>query len=178
MNDPLMRLFPTGDEEPEAAQPTEEERLQHRRWRIRLLALTVACCAAFGMMTVWFSRSSVPLAIAEADSEATHLVREHFAALERGDFRTAYEQFSSRYRERIPFTVFHDMVVEHWQLLEGKVVVVPQLTTPSRVVLEVSFDEENGSTVDAEFTLVRSGARWWIDDERWGRERVEHLIRT
>lgn len=178
MNDPWLRLFPTGGKEPEPVRPPPEEQERNRRRQRQLLVLAVACCALFGLMTLWLSRLSTPLAIAEADSQATRLVREHFAALERGDFRTAYGQFTLRYRARIPFELFHRMVVERWPLLEGEVMVVPQTTTPNRVVLEVNFDEKNGSTLNAEFTLVRSSSRWWIDDVHWGRERFEHLIRT
>ena len=178
MNDPLMRLFPTGPEAPEPVRPPAIERRHRRRWLLRLLVLMGGCCVAFGLTTLWLSRLSIPLAIAEADSQATSLVRKHFAALERGDFRTAYEQFSSRYRDQMPFDAFHDMTVAHWRLLQGEVTVIPQSATPNRVVLEISFNGASGSTLNAEFTMVRNESRWWIDNVRWGQERTQHLIHT
>lgn len=178
MNDPLMRLFPTGSEAPEPVCPPAIERRRRRRWLLRLLVLMGACCVAFGLTTLWLSRLSIPLSIAEADSQATSLVRKHFEALERGDFHTAYRQFSSRYRRRIPFETFHDLTVAHWRLMQGEVTVIPQSATPDRVVLEISFDGASGSTLNAEFTLVRNASRWWIDNVRWGRERMPHLIHT
>jgi hypothetical protein len=178
MDDPLMRLLPTGPEEREPARPPAIERERRRRWLVRLTVLMGGCCVAFGLTTLWLTRLATPFAIAEADSQATSLVRAHFAALERGDFRTAYEQLSSNYRERIPFEVFHEIVVAHWRLMQGQVVVIPQSATPDRVVLEISFSGDDGSTLSAEFTLVHEASRWWIDNVRWGRERVEHLLRT
>jgi hypothetical protein len=177
MDDPLMRMLPPGpDAEP--VRPPGIERERRRRWLIRLLVLAVASSVAFGLTTLWLTRLATPLAIAEADSQATSVVRAHFTALERGDFRKAYDQFSSEYRERIPFEVFHEMMMEHWRLLRGKVIVVPQSATPDRVVLEISFSGDDGTTLSAVFTLVRGVSHWWIANARWGRERVEHLIRT
>jgi hypothetical protein len=176
MDDPLMRLFPAEPEAPEPVSLPSIERQRRRRWLLRLLVLTGACCVAFGLTTLWLSRLSVPLAIAEADSQATSLVRKHFAALERGDFRTAYEQYTSRYRDRIPFEAFHDMIAAHWHIMQGQVTVIPQSATPDRVVLDIGFSGDDGSTLDAEFILVRNASRWWIDNVRWGREREQHLI--
>ncbi len=178
MNDPFMRMLPTEPEEPEPVRPRSIEHEHRRRWLVRLLVLMAACCVAFGLTTLWLARLATPLAIAEADSQATSLVRAHFAALERGDFRKAYDQYSSDYRERIPFEAFHEMIVARWRLLQGEVIVIPQSATPDRVVLEISFSGNDGTTLNAEFTLVRNASRWWIDNVRWGRERVQHLIRT
>jgi hypothetical protein len=177
MDDPLMRMLPTEpEEEPVRSPGIEHER--RRRWLIRLMVLAGACCVAFGLTTLWLTRLATPLAIAEADSQATSLVRAHFAALGRGDFQTAYGQFSTEYRARLPFDVFHEMMMEHWRLLRGNVVVVPQSATPDRVVLGISFSGDDGTSLSAEFTLVREMSRWWISNVYWGRERVEHLIRT
>ncbi|MDE3137786.1 MAG: DUF4864 domain-containing protein [Acidobacteriota bacterium] len=177
MDDPSMRMLPIGPEEEPVRSPVIEHE-RRRRWLIRLMVLAGACCVAFGLTTLWLTRLATPLAIAEADSQATSVVRAHFAALERGDFRTAYGQFSSEYRERIPFEIFHGMMMEHWRLLRGKVIVVPQSATPDRVVLEIGFSGEDGSTLNAEFTLVHELSRWWINNVRWGRERAGHLIQT
>ena len=149
-----------------------------RRWLIALLALLGVSLIAFGVTTFWLSRLATPLAIAEADTQATSLVRAHFAALERGDFRAAYDQFSARYRDQIPFAIFREIMATHWSLLQGQVTVIPQSATPARVVLGVDFSNPAGATINAEFTLVRTAGRWWIDNVRWGRERLQHLIRS
>lgn len=173
-----MRMLPIEPAEPEPVRPHSIEHERRRRWLTRLLVLTGGCCLAFGLTTLWLTRLATPFAIAAADTQATSLVRAHFAALERGDIRTAYEQFSSDYRERIPFEIFHEMILAHWQLLHGEVVVVPESATPDRVVLGISLSGDDGTTLNGEFTLVREASRWWIGNVRWGRERVQHLIHT
>jgi hypothetical protein len=178
MDDPWMRMLPT---EPEEPKPVHQHLIEHerqRRWLIRLVVLAGACCLAFELTTLWLTRLATPFSIASADSQATSLVRAHFAALERGDFRTAYDQFSSNYRERMPFEIFHDMILAHWRLLQGEVVVIPESATPDRVVLGISLSGDDGTRLSGEFTLVHEASRWWIGNERWGRERVQHLIHT
>lgn len=163
-------------EELEAAARASAQR--ERLWLRRMLILLVACCTAFALTALWFSHLSASLSIEEANTQATRVVREHFAALERGDLRTAYGQFSARYRKRMSFALFEQMIAGHWRILSGQVTVLPQSATPNRVVLHVGFEESSGTSLSAEFTLVRSHGRWWIDNVLWGAERVQHLIRA
>ncbi len=143
-----------------------------------MLILLVGSCVAFGLAAVWFSRLSNSLSIERADSEATKVVREHFAALERGDYRAAYEQFSPRYRQQIPFPTFVQEVVGHWQMLKGEATVFPQPATPNRVIVHVDFAASGNSSLTAEFTMVRENGRWWIDNVSWQQERTPHMILT
>lgn len=138
---------------------------------LRTFVLLVACCVAFGVVALWLSRFTSSLSMQKADSEAASVVRAHFAALERGDFRAAYDQFSPRYRRHLPFHLFEAMVVGHWKVLRGGVVVFPEWTTPSRVVLHVNFEARPSMGLTADFTVIRNHGRWWIDDVSWGQQR-------
>jgi hypothetical protein len=144
----------------------------------RMLVLMVGASVAFALTSVWLSHLANPLSMAEADSQATRLVRAHLAALNRGDLRTAYGQFSSRYRNRIPFEVFHEMIAAHWPMFHARrLMLIPQTTSAERVILDLQYGSGDEASV-AEFTLVRLGERWWIDDIQWIRRQPTHLIRT
>ncbi len=66
----------------------------------------------------------------------------------------------------------------HWQILQGGVVVFPQSATPTRVVLHVNFEAPVSMGLTADFTLIRSNGRWWIDDVSWGQQRSLPLVLT
>lgn len=176
MEDPFIRRLGEWHEESQAIE--RRDAVRQRIWLRRMLFLLVACCLAFALTTLWFSRLSTARSIEKADSQATTVVREHFAALERGDYRTAYEQFSDRFRRKMSFEVFVSMVAGHWSMMNGQATVFPQSATPSRVVVRVNFAATGNVSLTAEFTLVRSRGRWWIDDVSWTSRRMPHLIQT
>lgn len=176
MEDPFIRR---PGEWPGASQTIEREASRRQKiWLRRMLILLVTCCTAFALSTLWFSRLSTSLSIEKADSEATGVVREHFAALERGDYRTAYQQFSARYRERMPYEAFVEMVVGHWNMLRGEATMFPQSATPNRVIVRVDFAGNRDMSLSAEFTVIRTNGRWWIDEVSWRRARLPSLIET
>lgn len=168
---PTVPVLALPSARPTLALPPAPPGTRQSRWMLRTFVLLIACCAAFGMAALWLTHFTTSLSIQKADSEATSVVRAHFAALDRGDFRAAYDQFSPRYRRHLPFHLFEAMVVGHWQILRGGVVVFPQSATPSRVVLHVNFEGQASMGLTADFTLVRSSGRWWIDDVSWGQQR-------
>lgn len=175
MEEPYIRRPDEWDEEARAAR---EAAARQRIWLRRMLLLLVGSCVAFGLAALWFSRLSNSLSIRQADSEATQVVREHFAALERGDYRAAYEQFSPRYRRHISFPTFVEMVVGHWQMMKGQATVVPQPATANRVIVRVDFAKTGNTSLTAKFTLVRKNGRWWIDNVDWERKQTPHMILT
>jgi ketosteroid isomerase-like protein len=176
MEDPFIRR---PGEWPGASQTTERAEGERQRiWLRRMLFLLVACCLAFALTTFWFSHLSTSLSIEKADAQATSVVRQHFAALERGDYHAAYEQFSTRYRRRMPFEVFVEMVVGHWKMLSGQATLFPRSQTPNRVIVHVDFAGSGSISVAAEFTVIRDNGRWWIDDVSWRRKRTPRLIET
>lgn len=176
MEDPLIHQLEEWHEESQVA--ARRDARNQRIWLRRMLFLLVTCCLAFALTTFWFSRLSSSLSIARADSQATSLVRAHFAALERGDYRAAYDQFSARFRRRLPFQVFVAMVAGQWQMLGGQATVFPQSSAPNRVVVRVNFAANEGQSLTAEFTIVHNDGRWWIDDVSWTSRRMPHMIET
>jgi hypothetical protein len=160
------------------ALPPDAPHPRQGHWMLRTVVLLIVSCVAFGVAALWLSRLTASLSIQRADSEATSVVRAHLAALERGDFRAAYDQFSPRYRRHLPFHLFEAMVMGHWQILQGGVVVFPQSATPTRVVLHVNFEAPVSMGLTADFTLIRSNGRWWIDDVSWGQQRSLPLVLT
>lgn len=175
MEDPYIRR---AEESYIEVQSERESAARQRAWLRRMLFLLVFSCVVFGLLALWFSHLSNSVSLQKADSEATKVVREHFAALERGDYRAAYEQFSPRYRRQIPFPMFVQMVVGHWQMLQGQATVFPQSATPNRVIVHVEFAGTRDVSLTAEFTLVRDNGRWWIDNVDWERKRTPHMILT
>ena len=172
MDDSPSPIFPV--EEPPEGGPFDDRR--YRRWLWLVVALLAVSCIAFALTTLWLSRMENPVAMAQADTQATQLVEAHFAALERGDFRTAYDQFSARLRRRLSFETFSTAMATHWSLLEGRVTMFPHAETANRVTVAIHFNGDEGTEVDAEFSLIRDASRWWIDNVRWGRAGESDLI--
>lgn len=176
MEDPFIRRPGEWPGESEISEREASER--QRIWLRRMLFLLVACCAAFALTTFWFSHLSTSLSIEKANAQATNIVRQHFAALERGDYHAAYEQFSTRYRRQMPFELFVEMVAGHWKMMRGQATLFPQSATPSRVIVHVDFAGRGGMSLTAEFTVIRDNGQWWIDNVSWRSERAPRMIET
>ena len=175
MNDPHDRLFRLIQEAP--GDRREDSAKVRKRWLRRMITLLGMSCLAFGVTALWLSRAPSPASLRNADFQAEKVVRAHFAALDRGDYRAAYALFSKRLRREMPFNQFHEVMEDHLLLLQGKVIVYPERTTAGRVVVEVAFRGIQSMDLTAEFVLIHSGGRWWIDNMRWNLERTrpQHL---
>jgi hypothetical protein len=141
---------------------------QPARWLRQLLTLTLAALVAFAG-TVWglvhFESASDQ---ETASLEATEVVEQQLAALKRGDLEGAYRQFSERYRREVPFELFHDLVVEHWSMFRARQVKFdPGEEVSNRILLRTHILAFDGRNYEADFTLLRAGGRWWIDDLHW-----------
>jgi hypothetical protein len=160
MNEPLT-LFPRAP----AAQPRDDVRRSLRR---RLMALLAAGGAAFVMTTWVLVRVENPLGPAAAGSSAMSVVKAHVEALNRGELRTAYALFSRRYREKVSFEAYHELVVTHWRMFRTRELRVSRdEESGERAVLETRMLAEGGEHYVARFALVRLEGRWWIDDLHW-----------
>jgi ketosteroid isomerase-like protein len=174
MDDSPIPVFPA-EEPPEGGSFDDRS---YRRWFWLMAALAAVGCITFALTTLWLTRIENPLAMAQADTQATQLVEAHFAALERGDFRAAYDQFSARFRRRLSFKTFQIAMANHWRLLRGNLTLFPHAETANRVMVNIHFEGDEGTELNAEFTLIRRANRWWIDDVRWGRAGGDNLIYT
>lgn len=178
MDDPHDQLFRLMQQAPENRHGDSAE--ARKRWLRWMIALLGTSCLAFALAALWLSRVPSPASLQSADFQAEKVVRAHFAALDRGDYRAAYALFSKRLRNEMPFDQFHEIMESHLRLLQGKVIVYPATTSAGRVVVDISFRGIQPMDLTAEFTLIRNGGRWWIDNMSWNLERTrpQHLTFT
>jgi hypothetical protein len=141
-------------DEPFANSPLPPEPSEHelRRSMLRRLMTLVAVGGATFALTTWtLVRLELPFLPAGGGSSPANVARAQLEALNRGELGAAYELFSARYRNEVPFEAFQKLVVTHRRMFRTQ-------------GLRFSRDEEQGV---ARFTLVRAGGRWWVDDLRW-----------
>lgn len=172
MAEPLT-MFPAEPGDPAGGSPRREprEELARRTLLRRLLALLMGGGLAF-VLTIWvLVRVENPASRWALGSGPSSVVRAHFAALNRGDLRTAYDLFSAHYREQIPFEAYHQLVATHREMFRTQAVEFRSTeVTEKRAVLETRLLAADGERYLARFTMVRLAGRWWIDDIRWGAE--------
>jgi hypothetical protein len=139
-----------------------------RRTVRRLGILLGAGLLAFAA-TVWMLvRVEWPLAPASS-AGARRTVRAHLDALNRGQYRTAYSYFSARYRDRVPFAAYEQVVAHHPDAFRTQGVEFGALEQRGgRIQLEARLISSSGEHFVARFALVQAGGRWWIDGVRWG----------
>jgi hypothetical protein len=178
VDDLHARFFHLSESAPSGLDPQTME--LRKRWLRGMMILVGVFCLAFGLSALWLSHLAARTSVQNADSEAMQVVKAHFAALHRGDFQAAYALFSSRLRREMPFDEFHDVMLAHLPLLDGRESVFPETTTARRVVVDIHFIGSENMFLTAEFTLVRNGGRWWIDNIQWNIERMrpQHVIRA
>ena len=169
MHEPLT-MFPTG--EPQGPPSAQELREATRRTLLRrLLALLAAGGTAFALTTWTLVRYENPLGLLGFGTGPTSVVRAQLEALNRGEFRAAYEMFSSRYRQQVSFEAFQHLVATHRGMFRTRELRVSgHQESGDRAVLETHLLAESGERYRARFTLVRDSGHWWIDDLRWGSE--------
>ncbi len=171
MDEPLS-IFPRepeGTGSPPAAHPPDAARRSLRR---RLLALLGAGGAAFVLTTWILVRVENPLGRAALGSTPASVVKAHLEALNRGELNAAYAFFSSRYRQKVSFEAYHELVVTHPRMFRTRELRFSRdEESGEHAVLETRLRAEGGERYVARFTLVRAEGRWWIDDLRWGAEK-------
>jgi hypothetical protein len=102
------------------------------------------------------------------------------AALEslgRGEWRTAYDLFSIRYRLEVPFEVWRSAHMAHRRMFRARTMRIDgDAQSDSRAVLEAHVVAESGERYLARFALIRIEGRWWVDELRWSRERRDRAL--
>ena len=102
------------------------------------------------------------------------IVRAQVDDLGRGQLRAAYDLFSPRYRQQVPFNEWRELVVTHWRVFRTRELRFgDNEESNGRAVLETHMVAESGDRYVARFTLVRAEGRWWVDDLRWSQETEE-----
>lgn len=140
----------------------------HRRLLLRRLRILLLTGLAAFSLTVWLLVNAGPSAL---EAGPTAIVQRHLAALNRGDLHQAYEQFSQRYREKLSFDDYHEMVAQHREVFQTRrVEFSSRRESRAYAVLVTRLVAADGSRYLARFTMVRTAGRWWIDEVRWAVE--------
>ncbi len=99
------------------------------------------------------------------------IVRAQLDDLGRGQLRAAYELFSPRYRQEVPFNEWRELVLTHWRVFRTRELRFGENQEyGGRTVMETHLTAESGDHYVARFTLIHADGRWWVDDLRWSHE--------
>lgn len=152
------------------ASTAEESR--KRNLRHNLLLLLSLTLAAFALSAWILVRVNSPFGATSSGPQ--ELVRAQLQAVDRGQFRPAYDMFSERYRQQVSFDLWHELIVTHWRMFHGEVL---RSGAPAQtglgVTLEIHLRGSDERQYRARFTLIRRLGRWWIDDVHWAEEADE-----
>ena len=154
------------------------EESRKRNLRQNLLLLFSLTLAAFVLSSWILVRVNAPFG--STSNSPQELVRAQLLAVDRGQFRPAYDMFSERYRQQVSFDVWHELIMTHWRMFHGEVLRSGALAqTGPGVTLEVHLRTSDERQYRARFTLIRHSGRWWIDDVHWAEEADEqNTVRT
>jgi hypothetical protein len=173
---PEQRVIYVVPAEPRA---DDEDRARRRLLR-RLKILLVTGVTAF-VLTTWMLVSVPnPAALFGAWGNGPEsLVQSYFEALNRGELRTAYGMFSTKFRGEVTFEAYHALVISHRRMfLTRQFQVRDARASAERTVLLTRLETTDGEHYLAQFTLVRLDGRWWIHDLRWAAEPAERQLIT
>jgi hypothetical protein len=155
-----------------------EDETRKRNLRHNLLLLLSLTLSAFALSAWILVRVNSPFGSSSRGPQ--ELVRAQLRAVDRGQFRPAYDMFSERYRQQVSFDVWHELIVTHWRMFHGEVLRSGALAqTGPGVTLEIHLRGSDERQYRARFTLIRHSGRWWIDDVHWAEEADEQsTVRT
>jgi hypothetical protein len=163
------------------AAPEQDPEEKRRRGLLlrRLRVLLYAGTLAFALTTWMLVRVENPAALLGWGPGPSTVARAHLEALNRGELRAAYELFSTRYRQQVPFQAYHQLVVTHRAmfLIAGATFQETEDSGDHAVLLS-SITASDGEHYRSRFTMVRIEGRWWIDDLRWGLDEEDALIKA
>lgn len=175
--EPLLAPSPLALEHPHEnpyAWYAEQERLaaaqaaQRAAMLRRLRQVLVVALVAFSVVTFVLVRTENPLGEWLGISGPSRVVRQHLAALNRGETREAYSFFSESYRGKIPWRAYEQLVASHRAMFRTQLL---SLEVPSHTgaeaVLDTRLVASSGAQYLARFTLVRIEGHWFIDQVRW-----------
>jgi hypothetical protein len=151
---------------------TESHRRTFRQNLFLLLGLTLA---AFTLTSWILIRIDSPFGIFSSGPQ--EIVRAQLFALDRGELRPAYDMFSARYRGQVSFEIWHELIVTHMEMFHAEVMRTEiEATAGPGVSLDLFLHGDDDRNYIAQFRLVRSGGRWWIDDVHWTVESEEREV--
>ncbi len=132
------------------------EESRKRNLRHNLLLLLSLTLAAFALSAWILVRVNSPFG--SSSSGPQELVRAQLRAVDRGQFRPAYDMFSERYRQQVSFDLWHELIVTHWRMFHGEVLRSGALAqTGPGVTLEIHVRSSDERQYRARFTLIRTG---------------------
>ncbi len=170
LNPPSNLPSPPGSRMTTANAGSERERRRNALLR-QLGALLAAAVAAFALTTWALVRMDGFARQAGDDAGPSRVVRAQLTALDRGELREAYDLFSQKYRDRVPFRAFHELVAAHPAMFRARrVEFASREESRARAVLDTHIVAADGERYVARYTLIVVEGHWWIDDLRWGRE--------
>ncbi|HVA93656.1 MAG TPA: hypothetical protein VNI36_02015 [Candidatus Dormibacteraeota bacterium] len=140
-----------------------------RNFRHNIFLLLALTLAAFTLTEWVLVRVDTPFGIFSSGPQ--EIVRAQLRALNQGELLPAYNMFSERYRGQVPFVIWHQLIVTHWRMFHAQVLRagVPANDGPD-VTMQIYLHSDDGNDYRANFTLIRTGGRWWIDDVHWSEE--------
>jgi hypothetical protein len=142
------------------AKPTRPARRRLMLWATGLSALLLAV-GFIGQRKGWFPGQVEPGEVARAQIED----------LAYGHLRAAYELFSARYREQVPFETWRELALTHRRIfLTRELYFDAEQDLGGRALLQAHVVVQSGDRYLARFTLIRVQGRWWVDDLHWSRE--------
>ena len=152
--------------------PADAARVRARRIIVWRLGVLLAAAVFAFALTVWILvRVDLPAGSAGEELAATSVVRAQLDALNRGDLRQAYELFSQRYREQVPFEAFNELVSAHLAMFRArKVDFESREESHARAVLDTHILSTNCVHYFARYTVILVYGRWWFVVVRWGPE--------
>ena len=133
----------------------------------RLQIVLVASLAAFCVVAWLLVRSDNALMSWLGWSGPSRVVRQHLAALSRGEAREAYSFFSEKYRGEIPLRAYERLVSSHRAMFRTHVLSIAPAEQGDVAVLDTRLAAASGTHYRARFTMVRVEGRWMIDQIRW-----------
>jgi Domain of unknown function (DUF4864) len=162
------RRQPPADAPPGSPAAEKLDEAARRSFLRRLMALLLTGGTAFALATWTLVHLENPPGLSGSSTEPGEVVKAHLDALNRGEVRAAYELFSERYREQVPFEEYRELVVTHWGMFRTHELRISHRETEGvRAVVETHMLGESGERYLARFTLVRAAGHWSIDDLRW-----------
>ncbi len=141
----------------------------HRAAMLRRLRVVLGVAlAAFCLVTFLLVRSESPLGEWLGISGPSRVVRQHLAALNRGETRQAYSFFSENYRGKIPWRAYEELVSSHRSMFRTQLLSMDAPShTSEQAVLDTRLASSSGAVYIARFTLIHVDGHWLIDQVRW-----------
>ena len=134
----------------------------------RATILFATTFAAFSFTTWLLTRTQISSNDSHDASTPEGVVRIQLDALAQGELQIAYAQFSSQYRDEVPFAAFQQIATTHSQMFRANKIAIEELAKNSpREELRVHITSVDGQHYVARYATILIDGRWWIDAMRW-----------